>query len=257
MQRLMLLLLLQLFVFVGCGGPSAPLALKNAKWFDFSDPKNARPLDPNVSAETLSKLKGIKLDLGGNELIVDSDLATIRGCKNLAMLDLYLTKITDKSMEHLVDLPLEVLVINQTELGDEALVSIGKIKTLRRLELFDTNVTDAGLKHIIGLPLFRIDLSKTSVTNAGMEDVAKIAGLERLILSNTSISDAGLAPIGTIDTLQELSLYQSGEITDVGLKHLHNLKSLKALFLGDSRYTPEGLRELRSALPRCQIAAND
>lgn len=256
MQRLMLFFLLQLFVFVGCGGPSAPLALKNAKWFDFSDPKNARPLDPNVTAETLSTLKSIKLDLGGNDLIVDSDLATIRGCKNLAMLDLYLTKITDKSMEHLVDLPLEVLVISQTELGDLALASVGKIKTLRRLELFDTNVTDAGLKHLIDLPLFRIDLSKTSVTNAGMEDIAKIIGLERLIINNTSVSDTGLAPIGTIDTLQELSLYQAGEITDVGLKHLHNLKSLRVLFLGDSKYSPEGLRELRKALPGCEIAAN-
>ena len=119
-----------------------------------------------------------------NDLIVDSDLATIRGCKNLAMLDLYLTSITDKAMEHLVDLPLEVLVISQTELGDVALASVGKIKTLRRLELFDTNVTD------------------------------------------------------------------------VGLKHLHNLKSLRVLFLGDSKYSPEGLRELRKALPGCEIAAN-
>ncbi len=256
MQRPTLLLLLQLFVFVGCDGPIAPLSIKNAKWFDFSNPKNAKQLDANVSAAQIAKLKSSKLDLGGNDLIVDSDLASIRGCKNLAMLDLYLTKITDKSMEHLVDLPLEVLVVSQTELGDEALASIGKIKTLRRLELFDTKVTDAGLKHIIDLPLFRIDLSKTAVTNAGMEDVAKIVGLERLILSNTSISDAGLGPIGTIDTLQELSLYQVGEITDVGLKHLHNLKSLRVLFLGDSKYSPEGMRELRKALPGCEIAAN-
>ena len=256
MYRLMLLLSLQLLLVAGCDGPSAPLVLKNAKWFDFSDPKNATLLDPNVSATTLSKLKSTKLDLGGNDGIVDSDLETIRGCKNLAMLDLYLTSITDKSMEHIVDLPLEVLVVSQTELGDDALASVGKIKTLRRLELFDTNVTDAGLRYIIDLPLFRIDLSKTSVTNAGMEDIAKIAGLERLIVSNTSVSDAGLAHIGTIGTLQELNLYQVGEITDVGLTHLHNLKSLRVLFLGDSKYSPEGLRDLRKALPSCEIAAN-
>jgi hypothetical protein len=90
-----------------------------------------------------------------------------------------------------------------------------------------------------------------------MEDVAKIDGLERLIVGDTTVGDAGLAAIGTIDTLQELNVYNAGEITDVGLKHLHNLKALKALFLGDGKYSPEGLKELRKALPNCEIAAND
>ncbi len=246
-----------LVALAGCG-PAAPLASKNAKWFDFTDAAgNAKPLGPSVSARTLAKLKSVKLDLGGNAEIADSDLDAIKDCKNLVVLDLYLTDITDKAMESLVGLPLEALVISQTQIGDEGLASIAKIKTLGRLELFDTKVTDAGLKHLSNLPLYRIDLSKTAVTDAGMEDIAKIKGLRRLIVSYTSVSDVGLAVIGKIDTLVELNVENAGEITDVGLKHLHELKELRALFLGDSKYSPEGLKELKKALPNCEIAAND
>jgi Leucine Rich repeat len=252
----------QLFVSVclvalaGCG-PAAPLASKNAKWFDFTDADNAKPLGPGVSASALAKIESVKLDLGGNPAIADSDLEAISDCKNLVMLDAYLTGITDNAMDSLVGVPLEVLVVSQTQIGDEGLATIGKIKTLRRLELFDTKVTDAGLKHLANLPLFRIDLSKTAVTDAGMEDIAKIKGLERLIVSNTTVSDVGLATIGKIHTLTELNVENAGEITDVGLQHLHELKSLKALFLGDSKYSAEGLKELKRALPNCEISAND
>ncbi|MFM9874445.1 MAG: hypothetical protein ACKVQS_13400 [Fimbriimonadaceae bacterium] len=256
MRNLMFVVLLHLFALVGCGG-QAPLASKGAKWFDFTEPLNERLLRKSASVAELAKLKSVKLDLGANSAIVDSDLAAIKNLQNLVVLELYLTSITDQAMEHLVNLPLEVLSVNQTQLGDKGLETIGKIKTLRRLELFDTKVTDAGLTHLSNLPLFRIDLSKTAVTNAGMTDVAKINGLERLIVNQTAISDEGLAIIGTITTLQELDISQAGAITDVGLKHLYNLKSLRALFLGDSKYSPEGLKELRRALPVAQIAAND
>lgn len=252
----MLIILLPFIVLVGCGG-QAPLASKNAKWYDYTDPKNEHLLPPRVSASTLAKLKNIKLDLGGNAVVTDADLAAIRDLKNLVVVEAYLTSLTDQSIEHLVNLPLEVLGLNQTQIGDKGLESIGKIKTLRRLELFDTKVTDAGLKHLEKLPLFRIDLSKTAVTNAGMAEIAKIEGLERLVVTQTAISDEGLAFIGTIESLQELDIAQAGDITDVGLKHLYNLKALKALFLGDSKYSPEGLKALRRALPNCEIAGNE
>lgn len=246
-----------LFCFVGCGGPPAPLCSKGAKWFDFTDQQNAKLLPQNVTAHTLTTLKQVKLDLGGNENINDADLGLIKNFKNLAMIDLYMTSITDQAIEQVVDLPLEVLVLSQSKVGDATLASVGKIKTLRRLELFDTKITDAGLKYLVDLPLFRIDLSKTAVTDQGIAEIAKIKGLERLIVSETSISDAGLAAIGTIETLRELNVYNAGAITDVGLKHLHNLKALKALFLGESKFSPEGLSELRKALPNCEIAANN
>ena len=240
----------------GCG--SAPLASIGAKWFDYTDPENATPIAPSVSKAGLAKVGALKLDFGGNPKLTDADLEAIKGMGNLVHLDLYETSISDAALEHVRSLPkLEVLDVSQTSIGDAGLEKIGGMTSLKRLELYKSKVTDAGMKHLGKLTLMRIDLSETAVTDLGMSDVAKIAGLQRLHLRGTKITEKGLEVIGKMEDLQELGLYQVAGITDAGLKHLHNLKQLKALFLGESAYTPEGLAELRKALPRCDIAGND
>jgi hypothetical protein len=54
MQSRLLVVLFCSLLLAGCGKP-APLASKNAKWFDFSDPKNAKPLGASVSADAIAK----------------------------------------------------------------------------------------------------------------------------------------------------------------------------------------------------------
>jgi hypothetical protein len=43
-------------------------------------------------------------------------------------------------------------------------------------------------------------------------------------------------------------------ITDMGLKELAGLKSLQALYLNRTQVTDAGLKELRKALPGCDIS---
>jgi hypothetical protein len=45
----------------------------------------------------------------------------------------------------------------------------------------------------------------------------------------------------------------SKEVGDGGLKHLHGLTGLQELDLTGIEVTPEGLADLRRALPKCQI----
>lgn len=250
-----LLLLFAILLPVGCGTP-APLVALKARWFDVSDPYNAKPI-VDATNEKLRAIPRLQLDLGGNGQVKDEDLVSIEGLPNLVHLDLYDTAITDKGLQSVARLPaLEILDLNRTSVSDEGMSVVGKIYSLKRLELAGVKISDAGVRRLSNLPLFRIDLSATGVTNDGLEDIAKIAGLERLHVQDTQVSDDGLAHVGTIKSLQELGLYRSGAITDSGLRHLHNLKQLRALFLGDSKYSPAGLAELRLALPNCDIAAN-
>jgi hypothetical protein len=55
--------------------------------------------------------------------------------------------------------------------------------------------------------------------------------------------------------LSELSLVDC-DITDVGLKHLTELKRLKKLSLERTGVTAEGVAKLRLALPKCDVGSN-
>ncbi|MBX9667752.1 MAG: protein kinase [Candidatus Obscuribacterales bacterium] len=78
-----------------------------------------------------------------------SELSTIGRFKNLKYLDLKGTKISDKSLEHLVALPISYIDVTDTSVGDEGLRTLSKIKTLTNLNVSKTNVTAAGLRQIL------------------------------------------------------------------------------------------------------------
>ena len=79
--------------------------------------------------------------------VIDAQLKTFAGLKQLAGLDLRDTKITDAGLVHLAGL-----------------------KQLTGLSLGDTRVSDAGLAHLAGLKQLRtLDLSGTKVTANGIK----------------------------------------------------------------------------------------
>ena len=57
----------------------------------------------------------------------------------------------------------------------------------------------------------------------------------------------------TLNGIQEINLFGTG-VTDVGLKHLQEVKSLTALRIALANVSPEGLDQLRKALPNVTIA---
>lgn len=77
--------------------------------------------------------------------------------------------------------------------------------------------------------------------------------LQWLRLSGTRITDAGLARLESLRSLSWLELWDI-PVSDAGLKHIAELKSLRNLMLRSEYHTPEGLAELRRALPNCEIS---
>jgi hypothetical protein len=53
-------------------------------------------------------------------------------------------------------------------------------------------------------------------------------------------------------TLAQVNLYGT-PVTDAGLEHLKELKSLTGLNLKGTKVTPKGLDELHAAIPGCKI----
>ena len=66
------------------------------------------------------------------------------------------------------------------------------------------------------------------------------------------MTDAGLVHLKDLKTLTNLTL-QNTQVSDAGLEHLKELKSLKHLGLRKTKVTAKGLAEFQAALPQCKF----
>jgi hypothetical protein len=70
------------------------------------------------------------------------------------------------------------------------------------------------------------------------------------------VSDAGLAHLKEVKSLVGLGLVNT-KVSDEGLAHLKELKSLRTLFVPKTKMTAKGLAEFHAALPACKIVHDD
>ncbi|MHB8903412.1 MAG: leucine-rich repeat domain-containing protein [Thermoguttaceae bacterium] len=250
------------------------------------------PLPPSGPAPAPAEPKWIIDLLGGdffwNVTVIDwspvgSSPSATR--KNLALLKefpelegVWLGEVTDEWVAYLGSVgTLRRLTIPKADIVDDDLMYLSHLTNLEELVLTDcSRVTSDGLAHLSGLTKMTIlSLSGTSVEDAGMRHIGRMSGLKWLMLTNTKISDeglaylrdcvqleilsiaftnvtdAGLAHIARMKNLAELDLVGT-EITDLGLEHLFGLK-LDRLGLGSRRITPDGVKRIQDAMPRCRV----
>ena len=162
--------------------------------------------------------------------VSDDGLKALVPLKNLAVLDLSTSKVTDAGMK-----------------------DVASHKNLISLKLGRTEVSDAGLKELAPLSkLYLLDLTSTQVSDAGMKDLARLKSLSSLTLGRTNLTAAGLKGLSGLKNLTMLNLHNT-KITDDGLKDLAQLKKLTSLELTGTLMTKPGIAALRRALPKCMI----
>ena len=166
-----------------------------------------------------------------------------------------LTKITGALLGHLKRLPdLEVLFMEASSIKDDELKHLRGMSKLRALDLSVCYVSDAGMVHLENLPkLEMLRVNGTFVTDAGLVHLKKIKTLNMLDLGQAkNITNIGLSHLKNLTNLRALDL-TAAKITDAGLVHLEGLKKLVRLDLSLTSITPAGVRQLRRALPGCDI----
>jgi hypothetical protein len=158
----------------------------------------------------------------------DSDVAKLRPLRQLALIALRDTQVTDAGLQNLRGM-----------------------SHLLRLDLGNTEVTDAGLDYLRGLAQLQLmKLDGTKVTGAGfatLGDVGRVPGLS-IDVSDTQLDDAGLAQLGKLDQTVRIDMARTA-ITDAGLEHLKSLKQLQWLNVIDCRITDAGLVHLKDFKP--------
>eukprot|EP00913_Durusdinium_trenchii_P035299 g33029.t1 len=159
-------------------------------------------LIPGITPAGIAKLKVLpKLDslsLRNVPLIDDSALKHIQEMKGMRRLLLQNTKITNKGLEHLKDLPnLIYLDLRENAVTDDGLKHLAGIKSLERLSVWSTKVSSAGLAHLKGLTnLSRLNCEKSQEGDNQRTPIASMPGVDRLSIDLLVEAVAEAAELG-------------------------------------------------------------
>jgi hypothetical protein len=142
------------------------------------------------------------------------------------------------------------------QVTNETLARLPTSTHIRVLYLVSKNVTDDGLKHLARLPsLNLLYLEGVQFTDAGLEQLSEMKNLRHLALEGTAITDAGLRTISGLSKLESLGIKDNLQITDTGLAELTGMPNLISLQLSNTSLDAAGVKQLRKALPQCQVVA--
>ncbi|TXT22126.1 MAG: hypothetical protein FD138_3718 [Planctomycetota bacterium] len=194
---------------------------------------------------------------GGQPIAVDAELPaapfrltaiTFHGAKA--------ERLGDQLIERLDGVPLKVLRFLEvpiTNAGIERLSSFANLAELKELSLRGARIDDDCVKHFAKFP----ELDWVSLEGAPITDACfpHFRNLTLLNLGGTRITDDGLRHLKDYPRLIVLHLPRTS-ISDAGLKHLTGLTRLQELIIDRTKVTIEGVRELRIALPKCNIATD-
>lgn len=177
--------------------------------------------------------------------IDDRSLALISNQRNLKLLNLQGTQITDagvpylRLLRHLYDLNL-----SYTKISDEGLKLVGQIPNLAFISLNGDKVTDKGISYLQNRKLRSILLCDTGVGDEGAKILSQIPTINALQMrSCKGVTNVGAVNISNLSRMEFLSL-ENTSITDQGATALSKLTELKELDIGSNKITAGSIRAL-------------
>ncbi|QDV49907.1 protein kinase domain-containing protein [Gimesia fumaroli] len=169
------------------------------------------PADSEISDEWLYHLHSLpklyRLRLGG-EFLSDRGMEELSKLKNLQILTIYNSRITDTGLANIpqsADLR-EFKINSQSILTDRGLNEITKLKQLRVLHIKECKISDVGLADLHQLKrLQEIQITSSEITDACCEDLIKLPQLNVLMLYSTQITAEGAKKL--VDGLPNCKVY--------------------------------------------------
>lgn len=137
---------------------------------------------------------------------------------------------------------------------DEHLRLVASIQSLESLDMWGSGGFDnRGLHELAALPnLKRLILSEQTVTDDVLVALSSIDTLEELILYESEVTDKGVASLVALQNLKTLSL-EGSQVTDSCVDVLSQLPNLQRVILAKTDITEEGVRRLRARVPNCCV----
>lgn len=207
-----------------------------------------------VSGSELARLQTLTSLRLANCPVTEGGMASIGAMKNLYLLDVSETPITDDMLVHLQSLDnLMSLKLRKTQLTGTGLQHLDQMAKLVSIDLSGSSITDAGLLQMPILPaVISLNLERSLVTGAGIERLNSMPKLIAIVLNGCPVADSELKCIAEINSLVSLSLNET-QITDAGLEQLQKLPTLVQLSVKGTRVTDPGIAQLKVALPKLNV----
>lgn len=216
--------------------------------------------------------------------VSDDGLAHLRSLTELRKLGLASSQCTGTGFEHLTALKkLRDVNFHFTPLNDAGLRTVCKVGVSGRLWFAHTHFTDDGAKSLTALkqlrrcgigskesdssgeavasltnlPLEDLSLLDNQATPTGVAHASRISTLRRLDVSYAPrVGDAEMKLIAQMPRLEEFKL-GNAKVTDEGIQHLAESKSLKKLTLSRLKnVSKRGIERLQKARPELKVAVN-
>ena len=198
----------------------------------------------------------------------DVEMIELARLPDLERLDLSHTRISDEGMMNLKPAPrIRDLKLFYSEwITDQGMTAIKEWKRLKRLDLRGTRISDGTLEIVSGIPgLEALDIAHTEVTDVGLENLVALVNLKEFAAGRGRLTNSGLAAVRMLPTLTRLDLSGAratppdapggrgggAAFPEETLNAIAGLRELRALYLGYSAISADGLRVL-SALDRLE-----
>jgi hypothetical protein len=190
---------------------------------------------------------------------IDHDcLAHLEALPHLEEMWFYDVKLDDVDLANLKHLrKLTILTFGKGTLSGSAPPKnfdfLRHLRKLESLDLSDSKFGDRDAANVAQTSTLKwLYLYKSAIGDGGLAQFQDLTNLQSLGLSGTNVTDAGLPHISRLQKLQYLALSDS-KITDASVQHLSVMRGLVRVELYNSQVTEEGLRNLRQALPHCEV----
>jgi F-box/leucine-rich repeat protein 14 len=203
----------------------------------------------DIGAQRLSKLQELRaLDLRGNmeagdmALDVVADLPKLTGFKHRS------TAVTDSGLESLArNQTLESLLLQDFAITDQSGPHLAKLSKLSQLEVFRCQgFGTEGVLALKGLGLTRLTLRDLpNVDDRAMEVFDDLPKLRRLYLHElSSVSDSGLAHLANLKSLELLDIWTVPQMTNATVDVIAGLPNLKELSIRVTEVTDAAVDKL-------------
>jgi WD40 repeat protein len=201
----------------------------------------------------------VKISLNGGEPSEIQTKAQLpSGNFNVVEVDLKdLRNFGDQDLQRLNQLKnLSVLTVMGTNVTDAGLRELADVTSLTLLNVAGTSVNGSGFQHLSNMnKLDTLLCGGAPINDANLVHLKKLPTLRLLGLIDTPITDAGMQTLASMQSLSELRLVGT-KVTDKGVSHLKALKNLEKLSLERTGVTKKGVNAIRAALPKCEVKSD-
>ncbi|NQU23252.1 MAG: hypothetical protein HQ567_18385 [Candidatus Nealsonbacteria bacterium] len=150
----------------------------------------------------------------------------------------------------------EVLMAENFDFPEQGLKKLRSLENLEMLVLWGPHhLTSQSIEDLEQLKKLRVLglLSDSDPKGKTLETIGKLPDLE-FLLTGFSFKDDDLVHLKNPKNLRVL-WFCNQKMTDAGLEHLVEIKTLKHLYVDAPNVTREGIKKLKAALPDCEIHA--